>query len=251
VSTRAAGARRGWEHRRERDERVEQNLPSDLVPLWRRVKRGLRCTTAHDCYEKMLQYAHDNPGEAVVAMAESAERDLEALLAAERRAIQDEPRSRGSLAFPPKLRKSGAKSPKESSKMARSSARRSSALARRSVSVKPVVIRQTKVVHAKKKRHGGGRRGGAGIGGFLTPDNTGMLMAGAAMGFIDKSTFVANLPKLPFLGEHGTIAVAAYMLGGNGRSKLATDICRGALFLSAYEMTKTGAITGDVDPFGM
>lgn len=131
--------------------------------------------------------------------------------------------------------------------MARSRSR-SRALARRSVSVKPVVIRTTKVVKAKRRHHRGGRS--IGIGGFLSGGNTEMMMAGAALGFLDKSSIVASLPKLPFLGEHGTIAVAAYMLSSGGRMPLAANICRGALFLSAYELVKQGSISGD-DAFGM
>lgn len=128
--------------------------------------------------------------------------------------------------------------------MARSRSR-SRALARRTVSVKPVVIRQTKVV--KAKRHGHRRHA---FGGFLGAGQVEMLMAGAALGFLDKSAFVSSLPKLPFLGEHGTIAVAAYMLGKNMRNPILNNIARGAMFLSAYEMVKQGSITGD-DPFGM
>jgi hypothetical protein len=244
--SRSVASYRGWDKRRERDERVEGNLSPDLVPLWRKVKRGLRCTTSHDCYEAMMQYAHEHPGEAVVAMAEDAERDLEKLLAAERRAIRDEGMGlkRGSLAFPPKPRKY--EKSNRGGPMARSRSR-SRALARRSVSVKPVVIRTTKVVKAKKHHH---RRGGLGIGGFLGGGNTEMMMAGAALGFLDKSAMVASLPKLPFLGEHGTIAIAAYMFSGGGRNKLAANICRGALFLSAYELVKQGSISGD-DAFPM
>jgi len=241
--SRSVAAYRGWEHRRERDERVEGNLPADLVPLWRKVKRGLRCTTAHDCYEAMMHYAHEHPGEAVVAMAEDAERDLERMLRAERRAIQHE--GGGSLAFPPKPRKTAAKPPTRGSHMARSRSR-SRSLARRTVSVKPVVIRQTKVVKAKRRHH---HRGG-GFGGFLGGGQVEMLMAGAALGFLDKSSFVASLPKLPFLGEHGTVAVAAYMLGKNMRNPILSNIAKGAMFLSAYELVKQGSITGD-DPFGM
>jgi len=238
--TRSSGAYRGWEHRRERDERVEQNLPADLVPLWRRVKRGLRCTTPHDCYEKMLQYAHDNPGESVVALAEDAERNLERLLSAERSAIKAEGsgRLKGSIAFPPKPRNPVQKR----SPMARHRSR-----SRSIVRVKPVVIRQTKIVKAKRRHH---RGGGMSFGGFLGGGQVEMLVAGAALGFLDKSAFVASLPKLPFLGEHGTVAVAAYMVGRSMRNPILSNIAKGAMFLSAYELVKQGSITGD-DPFGM
>lgn len=126
--------------------------------------------------------------------------------------------------------------------MARKTHRRAFSLARRSVSVKPVVIRQTKVVKAKKRHH---RGGGGGFGGFLGANQIEMLVAGAALGFLDKSAFVASLPKLPFLGEHGTIAVGAYMLGKSMRNPILHNIAKGAMFLSAYEMIKDGAIQGD------
>ncbi|HBZ71783.1 MAG TPA: hypothetical protein DEP35_19470 [Deltaproteobacteria bacterium] len=129
--------------------------------------------------------------------------------------------------------------------MAKRSSHRRTSLARRTVSVKPVVIRQTKVVKAKHRRHGR-----AAFGGFLGAGQTEMLIAGAALGFLDKSSFVASLPKLPFLGEHGTIAVGAYMLSRSMRNPILGNIAKGAMFLSAYEMVKQGSITGD-DPFGM
>ncbi len=249
MASRSVGAYRGWEHRRERDERVEGNLPADLVPLWRRVKRGLRCTTAHECYKAMMHYAEEHPNEAVVAMAEDAERDLTRLLREERRAIRAEGSgrlSRASVAFPPKPRKARPTRQPRGKPMASRSRSRSRALAR-PVSVKPVVIRTTKVVKAKKKHHGGG--GGGGIGGLFSGENKQMMMAGAVLGFIDKSNFVASLPKLPFLGEHGTIAVAAYMLGGKGPG-IARNVAKGALFLSAYELVKQGSISGD-DALGL
>jgi len=245
MMSRSSSAYRGWEHRRERDQAVEGNLPADLVPLWRKVKRGLRCTTSHDCYQAMMHYAHEHPGEDVVALAEDAERDLARILGEERRAIQHE--TGGSIAFPPKPRKTAPK-PLRGSPMARSKSR-SRALAR-SVNVKPVVIRETRVVKQKKQR--GGRRGGGGgmFGGLLGSGTTEMLMAGAALGFLDKSSFAANLPKLPFLGEHGTIAIAAYMLSGGGKNKLASNVSKGAMFLSAYELVKSGSISGDDEALG-
>jgi len=119
----------------------------------------------------------------------------------------------------------------------------SRALARVSYA-KPIVIKQTKLV--KPKHHKKGGRGGL-VSGFLSTDKTEMMLAGAALGFIDKSSFAANLPKLPWLGEHGTIAVAAYMLSQGGKNRLASNVCKLALGLAAYELTKTGAITGDED----
>ena len=69
-----------------------------------------------------------------------------------------------------------------------------------------------------------------------------MVAAGAAVGFIDKSGW--NIPKLPYVGEHGTIAVAAYLLSDNGRNTLADNVCTAALVLAGYEFVKTGSIVG-------
>ncbi len=124
------------------------------------------------------------------------------------------------------------------------------ALARaRTHHVKPIVVRTTVV---KKAKHKGHRRssGGLSMGGFLTPQRTDMALAGAAMGYIDKSGW--NLPKLPVLGEHGTIAVAAHMLSDGGRNKIATNVATFAIALSAYEFVNKGSISGaDDDAFGV
>jgi hypothetical protein len=112
----------------------------------------------------------------------------------------------------------------------------------RTHTARPIVIRQVKTVKAKKhprKGHGVGGLGGL-IGG-----NRGKVMMGAlAVGFIDKLGFAANLPKLPMLGEHGTIALALYLLGGKSGSGLISDACTAALVLSAYELGHTGSIVG-------
>ena len=66
--SRAAAARKGHVTRSEREEAVTVNLPPDLLPLWHRVKAGLR-GTPDQRREAFLQYAHDHAGEAVQAMA--------------------------------------------------------------------------------------------------------------------------------------------------------------------------------------
>ena len=117
--------------------------------------------------------------------------------------------------------------------------------------IKPVIIRTTKVVKPKKKGHhrrgGGGLLGGLG-GGLLSKNRTQMVAAGAAVGFIDKSGW--NIPKLPYVGEHGTIAVAAYLLSDNGRNTLADNVCTAALVLAGYEFVKTGSIVGGEGEYG-
>ncbi len=80
--SRSTGAYRGWERRRERDEAVTVNIPADLLPLWERVKGGIRGETPHARFEALMAYAEAHESEAIEAMAEDADRKIEAMLAA-------------------------------------------------------------------------------------------------------------------------------------------------------------------------
>jgi len=57
---RQAGAVRGWEHRREREEQVEQNLSPDEVAVWRRERHRFK-GTPHQRFEKFRDWLHDHP----------------------------------------------------------------------------------------------------------------------------------------------------------------------------------------------
>lgn len=79
---RSVVALRGWERRREREERCAQNIPAELLALWEEVKGSSRGGTPHERYEAFLQYATDHPAEAMAALQGQADADLEAQLAA-------------------------------------------------------------------------------------------------------------------------------------------------------------------------
>jgi hypothetical protein len=266
--SRSVASSRGWEHRRESAERVEVNVPPELVPLWRRTQSKYR-GTPHQRFERFMHDAHDDERAAIVALEQEAERRLTAELArrealapavaaipgnGEKLAWFDEldalqartMRLRApALASQRKKRKSGGTMAKKTK-----SHHHHSSLARYAPrTIKPVVIRTTKIVKAKKHGHrrSGGLLGGLG-GGLLSQNRTQMVAAGAVVGFIDKSGW--NVPKLPYLGEHGTIAVAAYLLSGNGHNKLADNVCTAALVLAGYEFAKTGSIVGEDGDFG-
>jgi hypothetical protein len=107
--------------------------------------------------------------------------------------------------------------------------------------IKPIVIRQTKVVKHKKTKH---HRGGA--GGLLSGNRVKIMGGAFALGLLQKSGIAANLPKIPLLGETGTLGLAAHFLGGS--SPLAQDIAMAAFAIAAFELGSTGAIVGgDVD----
>jgi hypothetical protein len=59
---RRAGARRGWEHRKEADEAVETNLSPHEIALWRKMKARWK-GTPHARLEAFRHYLHDHPGE--------------------------------------------------------------------------------------------------------------------------------------------------------------------------------------------
>jgi hypothetical protein len=105
---------------------------------------------------------------------------------------------------------------------------------------RPIVIRNTKVVKPKKHHHS--RKSSGGNRGLTDPKRMGIIVGGFAVGMIQKQGL--PLPKLPFVGEAGTIGLAAYFLSDNGKNKLADEICTAALTIAAYELGNTGAIVG-------
>jgi membrane protein involved in colicin uptake len=78
---RQAAARKGWETRREREERVVVDLPPEHVALWERVKGQIKGETPHARAEALEQYAHDHPGEAWLALQDQADAEVERLVA--------------------------------------------------------------------------------------------------------------------------------------------------------------------------
>lgn len=69
---RVRSAARGWEKRREADERVLQNLEPELHELWLRVK-GLFQGTPENRERLFRQYAHEHPEEIVEAQQAAAD----------------------------------------------------------------------------------------------------------------------------------------------------------------------------------
>lgn len=123
---------------------------------------------------------------------------------------------------------------------------------------RPIVLKQTKVVHQKAKHKKGHRRSGGGLlgglgssaGGLLSKNRIGVALGAAAFGLLEKQTFFASIPALPIIGKAGTIALGAYFLSDGGKNALANDICTAALAVAAHELASTGSIQGgepDVD----
>lgn len=104
---------------------------------------------------------------------------------------------------------------------------------------KPIIVRTVaaKPVHHRKPQHGK-----SGSRGLLSPSRTAIMVGGFAVGLIQKMGW--QLPKLPLIGEAGTIGIGAYFLSNDGRNKLADEICTAALTIAAYELGSTGQIIG-------
>lgn len=64
------------ERRQESDDAVRSNLPSDLLPLFEKVKRQIRATDRQSRTEAFLKYAEENEGEVLAAIQEHAEREI-------------------------------------------------------------------------------------------------------------------------------------------------------------------------------
>jgi hypothetical protein len=67
---------KGWERRRENDERVTVNLPADFLPLWDRIKLNFKGTPEQRA-ESFLHYAHEHGSEVEWAVEEEACAKLE------------------------------------------------------------------------------------------------------------------------------------------------------------------------------
>jgi hypothetical protein len=124
--------------------------------------------------------------------------------------------------------------------MATKTKSRSHALVRYSTP-KPIVIRQTKLVKPKHRRHHGG---GHGSGTLMNKTRMGVVAGAFAVGILEKQGIMSSLPTLPFVGRTGTIGIGAYLLSNGGRNKLADEICTAALVIAAHELASTGTIVG-------
>lgn len=106
------------------------------------------------------------------------------------------------------------------------------------------IVKVPKVVKvpAVSRKRGGRRRSRSGGSGknALKNDLMRMAVGGFAYGFIDKQ--FPNLPRLPYIGKSGTIAIAAYFLGD--KHPIVQDVGRAAAVIAGYTLGKDGAISG-------
>lgn len=94
---------------------------------------------------------------------------------------------------------------------------------------------------AKRRSH---RRASSGGGGQLKDRMTKAAIGGAVVGYIEKSGIA--IPTVPMLGRAGSLALAAYFLGGKSPGVM-QDVAIGAAVIAGYELAKDGKISGDED----
>jgi hypothetical protein len=69
------------ERRAESDDEVERNLPVELVPVFRMVKRNIKPGPRRTRTEAFLDWAEENPDDVAAIMYEQADRDVRRLVA--------------------------------------------------------------------------------------------------------------------------------------------------------------------------
>lgn len=94
----------------------------------------------------------------------------------------------------------------------------------------------------RRRRRVGGFGGGGGgkVRSLVNP-----ALAGGAVGMLVKSGLIDKLPAIPVIGRLGAAAIGLSYFGGN--SPLVRDMSHGLAFLSGYQLTHDGSISGDDD----
>jgi hypothetical protein len=100
--------------------------------------------------------------------------------------------------------------------------------------------RRTSIRRVKHRR----RRSSSAGGGSAKNVMLGLAIGGAALGFIEKSSFAASLPTLPVIGRTGSIALGIYFFNKN-KPGLVRDIGCAAAVLAGYQLGHDGKISGE------
>jgi hypothetical protein len=98
--SRAGAARRRVELQQESDSEVEHNIPHELVPVWREVKRNIKATPRRTRTESFVEWANEHQARVREILDRSVEASIDQLIAAEleqRRELQRGARALGKL----------------------------------------------------------------------------------------------------------------------------------------------------------
>lgn len=70
---------KGWETRREREERVRVNIPPELHALWERTKYDFK-GSPDQRQRAFMDYVHDHPGEDVAILQDESDDTLDRMI---------------------------------------------------------------------------------------------------------------------------------------------------------------------------
>jgi hypothetical protein len=120
---------------------------------------------------------------------------------------------------------------------------------RERISPTPIRISVPRAAPIKKRRagrrrsHAGGGILSHGTGGAMSAKkSTSLAVGGFLYGFIEKN-WGSQLPTIPLIGKSGTIALAAYFLGGKSPGLIA-DVGNAASVIAGYSFGSTGKVSG-------
>ena len=66
---------RGWEHRKEQDERASNNIPPEHLLAWNKLKKMFKGTPDQRA-EQFMEYLEANPGDSDEMLQEKADKDM-------------------------------------------------------------------------------------------------------------------------------------------------------------------------------
>ena len=75
----AKGTSRGWEHRKEKDEFSENNIPAEHLLLWRKLKKQFKGTPDQRA-EQFMEYLAEHPGESDELLQQNADKEVAKML---------------------------------------------------------------------------------------------------------------------------------------------------------------------------
>ena len=262
---RSVAARKGWEHRSERDEETRGELDPATLQLWKKVGAGIK-GTPHQRAERFKEYVKENPREAFEALDDFADDAVARMVAAQERADRAEAARAEALDEAParvygrpmarKKKKKlfgAAAAAVARSKSKRKRKRKTTLTARpRRESVKPMAKRRRHRRSSSLARHhvGGSpsraRKAGRVIGGIASENKhmMGAVLGAAALGFAKKQGY--TIPHIGTIGEAGTLALAGYLLDKFKivQNRMLRHATTGFAAVAVYEMTSTGNYPG-------
>ena len=89
LEARSAPHQRGWEHRKEKDEFTENNIPAELRTLWPKLKNKFK-GTPDQRYEHFMEYVEEHPNEVSETLEKHSEKQVAKLLREQAKAYKEQ-----------------------------------------------------------------------------------------------------------------------------------------------------------------